>query len=153
MKKILLVLLIPFLFMAFYPSPLRNNEDTSYCPDAEKYTSLEDALEEPKKVFHLDLSMLKLTSVSPEIGKLVNLECLDLSFNRISTLPPEIANLKKLRYIDLSGTHYMSKLPEVLTKLPGLEAVNLTDHPYWKPAQFEEAKKMLPKVKIIISGD
>jgi Leucine-rich repeat (LRR) protein len=124
-----------------------------YCPDAKKYTSLQEALAEPEKVVKLDISMLKLTSIPPEIGKLTNLECLDVSFNRITTLPPELANLKKLRYIDLTGTNYMAKLPAVLTQLPNLEAVNISDHAYWKPSQFEEAKKLLPNVKLILTND
>ncbi|WP_028978978.1 leucine-rich repeat domain-containing protein [Sporocytophaga myxococcoides] len=124
-----------------------------YCPDAKKYTSLQDALAEPEKVVKLDISMLKLTAIPPEIGKLTNLECLDVSFNRITTLPAEMANLKKLRYIDLTGTNYMAKLPPVLAQLPNLQAVNISDHAYWKPAQFEEAKKFLPNVKMILSND
>lgn len=124
-----------------------------YCPGVEAYTSMEQALKEPEKVVKLDLSMLKLTAVPPEIGKLTNLECLDLSFNKFATLPPELVNCKKLKYIDLAGTHYMAKLPSFLTQLPNLQVINLTDHTYWQPKQFEDAKKLLPNVKIITQNE
>ena len=93
--------------------------------------------------------MQRLTRISSEISELVNLECLDLSFNRISDLPDEFAELKKLRYLNLAGTRYLPRLPKILTELPNLEILDIRDHPEWVSAQFEEARKMLPDVKII----
>jgi len=125
-------------------------QDINRCEGEKSYYSIAEALEEPDKVVKLDIAMLKLTSISNDIGKLVNLECLDLSFNRISTLPAEFAQLKKLRVLDMKGTRYMAKLPEVLAQLPNLEELDLRNHPEWSAATFEEAKKMLPNVKIIV---
>ncbi|MFN3404581.1 MAG: leucine-rich repeat domain-containing protein [Cytophagaceae bacterium] len=153
MKNLIVVFLLMFSLKTGTEAKNFKPVFADYCPDAIKYTSLEEALKEPEKVIKLDISMLKLTAVPPEIGKLVNLECLDVSFNRISTLPVEIANCKKLRFIDLSGTNYMSKLPQVLTQLPNLEAINISDHKFWKPAQFDEAQKLLPKVKMILENE
>lgn len=122
---------------------------SDFCDDAETYYELDEALKEPEKVVKLDIAMQKLTHISSDIGKLVNLECLDLSFNRISGLPDEFAELKKLRYLNIMGTRYLPGLPKILTKLPNLEIVDIRDHPEWSAARFEEAKKILPDVKII----
>jgi len=123
--------------------------DISHCEGEATYYSLEEALAEPEKVIKLDIAMLKLTSISPDIAKLVNLECLDLSFNKISTLPPEFAELKKLRVLNLMGTRFMAKVPDIVAKLPSLEELDIRDHPEWKGTQFDDAIRMLPNVKVI----
>ena len=120
-----------------------------YCSGEITYYELENALKEVEKVKTLDIAMQKLTVISPEIGKLKNLKCLDLSFNRMGTLPDEFKNLRNLEYLNLSGTRFMAKLPVVLKELPNLKVLNIADHPEWKTATWEEAKKMLPNVKII----
>ncbi|MBL4577665.1 MAG: leucine-rich repeat domain-containing protein [Flavobacteriales bacterium] len=123
--------------------------EIDHCDDAETYYSLEDALKEPEKVVKLDIAMNKLTSIDPNIAKLVNLECLDLSFNKFSTLPAEIAELKKLRVLDLTGTRFLAKVPDIVSKIANLEELSIKDHPEWKGTQFDDAKKMLPNVKVI----
>ncbi len=142
-KLALLALLSVFVFLcsAFV--------DISHCEGEDTYYSLEEALAEPEKVIKMDIAMLKLTSISPDIAKLVNLECLDLSFNKISTLPPEFAELKKLRVLNLMGTRYMAKVPDIVAKLPSLEELDIRNHPEWKGTQFEDAIKMLPNVVVI----
>lgn len=141
------ILLVVFWMLAFLNTSF---VDISHCEGEDTYYSLEEALAEPEKVIKLDIAMLKLTSISPDIAKLINLECLDLSFNRISTLPPEFAQLKKLRVLNLMGTRFMTKVPDVVAKLPGLEELDIRNHPEWKGTQFEDAIKMLPNVKVII---
>ena len=142
-KPTILLALLVFVFLS------SSFIDINHCEGEDTYYSMEDALKEPEKVIKLDIAMLKLTSISPDIAKLVNLECLDLSFNRISTLPPEFAELKKLRVLNLAGTRFMAKVPDVLAKLPSLEELDIRNHPEWKGTQFEDAKKMLPNVKVI----
>ena len=146
MNRLLFLLLITVLTGI---STLMLTAQPDFCDDAVTYYELDEALKEPEKVVKLDIAMQKLTMISADISKLVNLECLDLSFNRISGLPAEFALLKKLRYLNLTGTRYLSALPKVLTELPELEIVDIRDHPEWKAVKFEEAKKMLPDVKVI----
>ena len=129
------------------------SQDVDHCEDADKFYSLEDALEEAESCILLDIAMLKLSSISPDIAKLVNLECLDLSFNRFSTLPPEMAQLKKLRVLNLTGTRFLAKVPDVVYQLQALEELNLRDHPEWKGSQLEDTKKKLPNVLVLGDGD
>jgi len=150
MKKLLLFLSI---FALIEINPVMFGFATisaDLCEDAETYYGLDEALKEPEKVIKLDIAMQKLTLLSPDISKLVNLECLDLSFNRISDLPAEFAELKKLRYLNLAGTRCLPGLPKILTQLPNLEIVDIRDHPEWNAAKFEEAIKMLQNVKVIV---
>ena len=142
LKTILLSTLCVFCFSA-------SSQDVAHCESSDKYYSLEDALEEHESCIRLDIAMLKLTSISPEIAKLVNLECLDLSFNRFSTLPAEMGQLKKLRVLNLTGTRFLVKVPDVVYQLPALEELDLRDHPEWKGSQIEDAKKQLPHVLIL----
>lgn len=127
--------------------------EIDHCDDAETYYSLEDALKEPEKVVKLDIAMLKLTSIDPNIAKLVNLECLDLSFNRFSSLPAEIAELKNLRVLNLAGTRFLAKVPDIISKIPNLEVLDIREHPEWKGTQFEDAKKMLPNAIVITTDE
>ncbi len=138
------------LLMSF-TAPEGVNED--YCPStALTLYSMEEALAAPSKAEKLDISMQKLTIVPSTIGQLDNLVCLDLAFNRITTLPTEITKLKKLQYLNLAGTRYMAKVPlELLKQLPALKVLNIADHPEWPAARFEEIKKALPNVKVIVT--
>ena len=145
MKHISLPTILLLSLMCLSYSPI----DVDHCDDAATYYSMEKALEEPEKVVKLDIAMLKLTSIDPRIVELVNLECLDLSFNRFSTLPTEMAELKKLRVLNLAGTRFLSKVPAIVAELPNLEELDIREHPEWKGTQFEDAKKLLPNVKVI----
>jgi len=136
------------LLMSF-TSPKSVKED--YCPsNAPTLYSMEEALAAPAKAEKLDISMQKLKAIPPTIGNLENLVCLDIAFNLIGTLPPEITKLKKLQYLNMAGTRYMAKVPvELLKQLPSLKVLNISDHPEWPAARFEEVKKALPNVKVI----
>lgn len=124
-------------------------EFADVCTSAETVSSLSEALQQKETIQKLDLSMQKLTALPLEVTQLKNLQCLDLSFNKFNTLPPEIVNLKNLTYLNLAGTRYMAKVPAVLKQLPSLKILDLRDHPEWSKTAFEDAKKMLPNVKII----
>jgi hypothetical protein len=124
-------------------------EFSEVCTGAEPVYSLSEALLQKTKIQKLDLSMQKLTVLPLGVTELENLQCLDLSFNKISTLPAEFAKLKNLSYLNLTGTRYMAKVPAVLKQMPNLKILDLRDHPEWSKAVMDDAKKMLPNVKVI----
>lgn len=121
----------------------------SLCQSYKTFYSIEEAMVDPLKVQKLDLSMQKLTVVPPEIMQMTNLVCLDLAFNRISTLPPYFASLTKLECLNLMGTRYMAKLPTILSKIPNLKLLDLSDHPEWPASIYTEARTLLPNVTIL----
>jgi Leucine-rich repeat (LRR) protein len=74
----------------------------------------------------LDLSMLRLTSLPPEIGQLTNLKILDLYSNRLTSLPPEIGQIIGMTELMLFGNQLTSLPPEIcqLTNLTNLNLGN-----------------------------
>lgn len=71
------------------------------------YTSLEEALKEPEKVYKLDLFAKNIGVLPPEIGKFKNLQELDISYNRLHEIPKEIGKLKNLQRLVIQGNiHY-----------------------------------------------
>ena len=79
----------------------------------------------------------ELTTISPSIGKLANLEWLDLGNNRLRSLPSELGNLKKLRILTLDDNRF-AEVPECLKQLESLKEVGvrhnaLSELPSWLP--------------------
>jgi len=82
----------------------------------------------PKELFQLPLKRLsichtRLTSLSPQIGNLKNLEELILTDNRLTTLPHEITKLTALTSLDISKNRFQS-LPKEIGTLPALRTLN-----------------------------
>lgn len=65
-------------------------------------TSIEDALEDPQGVTHLDLHALGLGELPKEINQFVNLKSLNLSENFIEEINFDTVQLSGLRILDLS---------------------------------------------------
>jgi Leucine-rich repeat (LRR) protein len=63
----------------------------------------------------------QLTSIPPEMGRLVKLEELNLSYNQLTSIPPEITGMVKLEYLNLNNNQLTSIPPEIG------QLVNLTD--------------------------
>lgn len=93
------------------------------CKNERIYIDLNEALKQPQKVCRLELCC-QLTKVSPEIGKLSNLQILKLSNNQLTQLPPEIGNLNKLKMLDLSWNQFY-QFPTPILKLKNLESLYL----------------------------
>ncbi len=67
----------------------------------------------------LDLSLLGLNELPPQIASLAELTTLDLNTNQLTALPPELAGLTQLTDLNLSGNQLMALPPEIgsLTQL------------------------------------
>ncbi len=120
-------------------------DDTAYI-----YRSISAALENPEKVYRLNLSRHKLKvfpsdifklknlrdlnlsrnkldSVPPEIGTLVNLQRLNMANNKIVQLPDEIGRLTELTYLGLNR-NLIESLPPSIGNLQNLEVLELWDN-------------------------
>ena len=75
----------------------------------------------------LDLFNLGLTSLPPEISKLVNLQTLNLRRNQLASLPPEIGALTRLQTLDL-GHNQLTALPPEIGALTRLQMLSLYDN-------------------------
>jgi hypothetical protein len=93
---------------------------------SQKYTDLQEALDNPESVRRLVLHRKDLDSLPPEIGQLENLEYLVLDGNNLKTLPEEIGQLKKLYYLSVKFND-LRELPASIGELENLEELEL-DH-------------------------
>ena len=83
------------------------------------YTSMEEALKEPYKVYRLHLKKQKLDSVPAAIFTFPNLQELDLSKNKLSALPDNIGELGRLQVLNISGNN-IEQLPHSIGDLKNL---------------------------------
>lgn len=94
-------------------------DDTNYI-----YRSVSMALQNPERVYRLNLSKTKLKEIPADVFKLTNLRELDLSRNKIDSIPPAIAELASLTSLNLSGNH-LEVLPDEIGRLSKLTILNL----------------------------
>ena len=89
-----------------------------------EYTSLQEALRWPERVYKLSLRAQNLDAAPRVIRYLKNLQALDLGYNPLSYLPDEIVQLPNLQALNLSCCG-LNELPEGLANLPHLQEINL----------------------------
>jgi len=131
------------------------------------YTSLQEALKEPQKVYRLKLTKLdnrdslpeelfiltelreltvkgcRLCILNQNIDKLTKLESLNLDKNKLLRLPESIGNLKKLKYLCISR-NIIEILPSSISNLTQLTYIDAWDNPlYVLPENIKSLQKTL----------
>ncbi|MEM8523171.1 MAG: leucine-rich repeat domain-containing protein [Bacteroidota bacterium] len=86
--------------------------------------SIKEALQNPEKVYELNLRNTRTNHLSSNIRKLKNLRVLDISGSFIPFIPPEIEDCKHLKVI-LANASQLSQVPPSLGKLKYLRVLNL----------------------------
>lgn len=104
-----------------------------------EYTSLEEALQNPEKVYNLNLSNQNVAVPKEAWSKFINLEILSFKNDHLKEIPMEIGYLKNLKVLDLSGNDFVF-LPKSFSELNHLEELFLNDDKYLK---FEKNSKTL----------
>ena len=94
--------------------------DTAALLSQPVYDNLDEALQNPDKIYRLDLSRKKLKAFPMEILKLKNLQELDLSKNKLDSLPEKIGTLTNLQLLNVSGNH-LQYLPDSIGELKNLK--------------------------------
>lgn len=77
------------------------------------FTSLEEAMERPEIVYHLDLSKNKLEIFPENLSQFINLKTLDLSKNKISLIPASVGELETLEKLNLERNKIFVIPPQV----------------------------------------
>lgn len=144
-----LVLILHFLFFIFHSSFSQVDvPDSNFI-----YTDLQQALQEPEKVYHLDLSKKKLEEFPMDILKLTNLRTLKLAKNKIKSVPEEIQQLTHLVELDVSNNklkefgkgicqlltlerlilnqNYIESIPSEIKNLKNLVYLDMWDNELW----------------------
>ncbi|MBI4929378.1 MAG: leucine-rich repeat domain-containing protein [Bacteroidetes bacterium] len=84
------------------------------------YNNLQEALQNPDKVYRLDLSKKKLKVFPVEILKFKNLQELNISKNKLDSLPEQIGTLTNLQVLNVSGNK-LQYLPDSIGELKNLK--------------------------------
>ncbi|MBX2974268.1 MAG: leucine-rich repeat domain-containing protein, partial [Flavobacteriales bacterium] len=92
------------------------------------YRSLEKALQDPDRVYRLDLSGQKLKEVPEGVFLLKNLNALDLSHNKLKALPDR---LQELRYMQefRASRNKLAEVPKSFCRLTHLKRLDLSRNP------------------------
>jgi Leucine-rich repeat (LRR) protein len=107
-----------------------------------EYTTLEEALKEPEKVFRLNLQNQSLHHLE-EFAKFKNLQYLNLRNTHLSSVPQEIITLQNLKVLDL-GDNEISLLPKNFDALKNLTELYLDKE---KNLKLEEDLEILSRMK------
>lgn len=133
MKKLVLFgAFLGFAFLSFAQDKLLTPNQL----EVEKwYTSLDEALLNPDKVYKLSLEGKKLDTLPPDIVKLKNLQMLNVNRNKLTTLPSEIGKLTNLQFIS-AYRNKLNYLPADMANLKNIETLylgrnRLADMPLW----------------------
>jgi hypothetical protein len=105
MRKLLLSLILCLLCMGFVSA---QENQTPYEIALQRIEEAEES-----GATELDLSVLGLTTLPPEIGNLSSLRTLSINSNQLTDLPPEIGRLNRLEQLYLFNNHLISLPPEI----------------------------------------
>ena len=123
------------------------NSSFSQNTDKEKeFTTLNEALKNPEKVFRLNLSNQDITISSEQWSSFINLEYLNLNGDHLKELPIAITKIKTLKTLDLSGNDFTS-LPDDFSNLINLEEIYLNDEKNMNLPKTLSILSTLPKLK------
>jgi len=111
-------------FLSVTVTTVAQQEQLPVVDTAHVYRSMESALQNPERVYKLNLSKKKLKHVPPEISRFTNLRELDLSKNKIKELPAQIGDMPNLERLNLSSND-ITVLPEEIGKLQSLRYLGL----------------------------
>ena len=166
MRKIIILL----IFLTFCTITMAQKIPIIYYDSTDNgktYTSLQEALQEPKKVYRLKLTKLanrdslpeelflltelreltvkgcRLCVLNQNIDKLPKLESLNLDKNKLLRLPESIGNLKNLKYLCISR-NIIETLPNSISNLSRLTYIDAWDNPlYILPESIKSLQKTL----------
>ena len=118
--KLVLKIFFPFFFCLLPLFLSAQLLDSAALRIAHVYNNLQEALQNPDKVYRLNLKGKKLKSFPMDILKFKNLQELDLSKNKLDSLPEEIGTLSNLQVLDISSNN-LEYLPNEIGKLKNLK--------------------------------
>lgn len=84
-----------------------------------------------------------LLSLPKEIGNLKNLEILNIANSEIAELPEEMAQLTSCTDLEVYNCPKMTKFPQVLTRMPKLVSLNISNNIQWSREDSQGLKEGL----------
>ncbi|MBP6389825.1 MAG: leucine-rich repeat domain-containing protein [Flavobacteriales bacterium] len=118
--------IVPLLFLLLICNSTRAQLLDAIALDTVRtYRSLERALEDPMRVYKLDLSKQKLKELPEELRRLPNLNSLDLGHNKLKTLPEWISEFAHLQEFSANNNR-MVNFPEAICALRHLKRLDMS---------------------------
>jgi Leucine-rich repeat (LRR) protein len=145
MKKIIIVL---FILVTFNSENLHAQVSPDTSIVNKEYTSIEEALKNPEKVYRLNLSNQNISLAGDKWTMFKNLQYLSLKDDHLKTIPVEIGNLENLRVLDLSGNDF-ELLPATFSNLKKLEELILNDEKNFKIDSNMDILATIPNLRIL----
>ena len=96
--------------------------DSASLANSPVFTLMEEALQNPEKVYRLKLRKKKFKIFPVDVLKFNNLQELDISKNQIKELPKELDKLQNLQVLNVS-CNKLSQLPNSIGKLKNLKKI------------------------------
>ena len=79
-----------------------------------------------------------LTKLPDEIGNLKKLNTLYLANGKLTKLPDTVADLESLTDLEIYNCPMMTEFPMVITKLPALQSVNISNNRQWSSEEMNK---------------
>lgn len=111
MKKFSTILII--LSLLIISSAKAQRLDSAALADEPEYTDMAEALQNPDKVYKLNLRKQKLKEIPKDIFKFKNLQELNVSKNKLESLPENLDSLKYLEVINASDNNIDTIYPSI----------------------------------------
>lgn len=129
------------------PTLTQKERETLYGNTAcRRFSTIEEALNDPISVCVLDLTGRNLKSLPPTISAFKNITELYLTSNQLDSLPKEIGSFTKLRVL-YAPNNKISSLPVEIQLLTNLETLNLTNN---QLTSIPEQLSSLPKLSTLL---
>ena len=167
MKRTIFFILIAFFIIKDINGQILSESELNKKP---VYTSIEDALKEPEKVYRFKLktradslpeeifqftnlqeltaSKCRLSIINGKIGELKNLQILDISANQLVRLPESLCQLINLKELIINRNH-IEELPTNIGNMQNLNYIDAWDNPlYSLPASITDLRYVLKEIDL-----
>lgn len=107
------------------------------------FTNLNDALLQPDRVFHLDLSEQQLKTLPEELYRLDHLRSLDLSYNKLAALDDfDFSHFKNLQALNLFDNQ-LTTIPSSIFSVYHIQSLNLGNNQIAEiPVEIQQLKHL-----------
>lgn len=143
MIKYTSLLIVVFAFLVGHTATAQTDADSI---DVNKeFSSLEEALKNPQKVYRLNLSNQAFQIPDSAWLKFTNLQYLSLKNDHLKRIPDGIGYVKTLEVLDLSGNDF-KVLPLTFVNLTNLQELYINDDKYFNLEKNIDLLSSFPKL-------
>lgn len=142
MIKHLFLFVLPLTFLSQIVHSQINTDSTLV---TKEFSSLEEALKNPEKVYRLNLSNQAFQIPDSAWLKFTNLQYLSLKNDHLKQIPEGIGYVKTLKVLDLSGNDF-KVLPPTFVNLINLQELFINDDKYFNLDKNMDLLSSFPKL-------